>query len=607
MDKLFYNRDRSIQGGTLKQIILHLINNPSDQTAFFYGYQISRITTTRLSKVLRDLFQSSKSATEQSALASFVQKWIGEILIPHDACSINDELLTNIAKMSMTITALQLTLLKAKKLIRSGSKKPFAVPKSLEKGDQWTIIISASNVRPIADAITQLWIYRLPLTYISSFYYPTKNNELSYYSDLFNHLAVWVPQTILKFNSKKRSHTVKFFLKLAKQLRINNDFQGMFAVMAGLNHGSIQRLPDLWDSLPKKYDRLRQEMNMLCSPLNSLENYRKFVQTRKIPIVPYLGVYLSDIHHIADSHDTYIDPWNKELYNLSRILAAGRHLQTFFEYTSTLKQETPHLCDDLSSLIYHIPLPSENVAYFRSLTEKPLKSSFEWDLSTWTSARIKSWCETTCNITDAETINNVIFTLKTNRTLNSKNLVENGIVMRDRKTILQAQKQELSGYAEMIRNKSLDLWSTEELCFWINMKEYPKSIVDAIFSAGWDGRTLRDKDGVDKNTLREELGVDHMRLCVTLSSDLESLRTAGGANTEALLSSWSKNVLMRSRRISFSSETALLKPAARSNSDSQVLMKSRRISSFCETREDFEKDQIRRDSSPAKIKNNQNK
>jgi hypothetical protein len=317
-------------------------------------------------------------------------------------------------------------------------------------------------------------------------------------------------------------------------------------------------------------------------------------------MIPYIGLYLSRLDYISELYELFVDPWLNEMYNLNRILAAGNQVQTFFEYTSKFKDNFSKkriVSEELCSIICAYDVHPETL-YFKSMAEKPLQATFRWDLSSWPTSKIKTWCETECSLRNTITINRVISGVKKNGILTSENLRDAGIKsFLDRRVILKAQKQQMIEYTEDIKIKPLQVWATEDLCFWLYIREYPKTVRDAVFSAGWNGETLSDKIimSSDKKMIWAELGIDNLQLCHNLLADFEHLRNQGGISEDevkhviAKLDKLESEEKLAFRRNSLYGDSNFVVPSTcRTNSDSQVtaIKRSLRISSFAADNKD---------------------
>jgi len=118
----------------------------------------------------------------------------------------------------------------------------------------------------------------------------------------FNHISGWVATELLSVQDlSQRAKVLSTFIKLAGRCRKLNDFQTLFAILSGLSISSVFRLKQTWQQLSHK---VTNKFNILCSLISTpsmYKNYRIALQTAKLPIIPYLGVFLADITFLLDT------------------------------------------------------------------------------------------------------------------------------------------------------------------------------------------------------------------------------------------------------------------------------------------------------------------
>eukprot|EP01086_Lenisia_limosa_P012067 TRINITY_DN3936_c0_g1_i1.p1 TRINITY_DN3936_c0_g1~~TRINITY_DN3936_c0_g1_i1.p1 ORF type:complete len:950 (-),score=365.17 TRINITY_DN3936_c0_g1_i1:375-3224(-) len=134
----------------------------------------------------------------------------------------------------------------------------------------------------------------------------------------FNLVSNWVTTEVVSQidNLKQRTAVVEKFIKIAAHFRELNNFNGVMEIVAGLQSSSVHRLKKTWAGVKgksmAKYDELRELMNNR----GSYKAFRAAVHHAEPPLVPYLGVFLTDLTFIEDGNpDTII---NENLVNFSK-------------------------------------------------------------------------------------------------------------------------------------------------------------------------------------------------------------------------------------------------------------------------------------------------
>ena len=131
----------------------------------------------------------------------------------------------------------------------------------------------------------------------------------------FNHISKLTSYLILSTeNLKTRARVVAKLLTIAKFCRQYNNFGAVMGIIAGFNNAAILRLKLTMAQVPRKSLEIRQELEDLMSSGNSYRHYRTAMRDANPPIIPYMGVHLSDL--------TFIDEGNPD--KLGRLINFGK-------------------------------------------------------------------------------------------------------------------------------------------------------------------------------------------------------------------------------------------------------------------------------------------
>ena len=130
----------------------------------------------------------------------------------------------------------------------------------------------------------------------------------------FTRLSYMIPTDILtkRRNNDERKTYIRYMIRVANELLELGNFHGVFAVVAGLNHISVQRLKKLWkkDSTNKKdLDKLE----VVIDPHKNFAIYRDLLR-RSTRAVPYTGLVVSDIIHLLENQLIGETEINKKVY-----------------------------------------------------------------------------------------------------------------------------------------------------------------------------------------------------------------------------------------------------------------------------------------------------
>ncbi|XP_066913744.1 ras-specific guanine nucleotide-releasing factor RalGPS2-like isoform X3 [Clytia hemisphaerica] len=119
----------------------------------------------------------------------------------------------------------------------------------------------------------------------------------------FNQVSYWVTREILDTNTAKgRAERIAYFIKVAKKLQELNNLNCLKAVVSGLQCTPIYRLNKTWNVVPKRDKEKLEKLNELVCEENNSSKLRLHLQTTKLPCIPYLGMYLTDLTYINTIH-----------------------------------------------------------------------------------------------------------------------------------------------------------------------------------------------------------------------------------------------------------------------------------------------------------------
>jgi len=138
----------------------------------------------------------------------------------------------------------------------------------------------------------------------------------------FNTVSYWVAtEIVMQTMLKDRVNTLKKFIIVAEHLRDMNNFNGVMEIIAGINMWSVTRLKNTWEQLPKPQQDAVEKLNDLMSTQTNYKNYRAAIKNARLPVLPYLGIYLRDLTFIAENPDLYDK--EKGLFNFEKLKMIG--------------------------------------------------------------------------------------------------------------------------------------------------------------------------------------------------------------------------------------------------------------------------------------------
>lgn len=129
-------------------------------------------------------------------------------------------------------------------------------------------------------------------------------------TDRFNEVSGWVLTaicTVEKFS--ERTKVMKKMLEVAEALKKLGNFNGMMEILSALDRGPLFRMKKTINEVmkDKKYAAIYSECKALANRDKNFANLRAAIKLIDPPVIPYLGMYLTDL--------MFIDEGNKDMIN----------------------------------------------------------------------------------------------------------------------------------------------------------------------------------------------------------------------------------------------------------------------------------------------------
>lgn len=129
---------------------------------------------------------------------------------------------------------------------------------------------------------------------------------------------------------------------MAKKLHELNNLHSLFAIVSGLQSAGIYRLKKTWACLAKKEKQCYERLADIFSDNNNWENLRAYLESLRLPCIPYLGLFLTDLIYIDLAHPhkgsamSEPEPRRNRMNNILRVISNYQESN----YTHIQPQET---------------------------------------------------------------------------------------------------------------------------------------------------------------------------------------------------------------------------------------------------------------------------
>lgn len=125
----------------------------------------------------------------------------------------------------------------------------------------------------------------------------------------FNHIAKWVANMILlRDKAKHRAQMLEKFMNIALKLRQLNNYNGLAAVLAGLNGTAIHRLAQTRALVPAEVQKRFARLVILMGTQKSHFAYRLAWENSPLPRIPFIPLHRRDLVSAEEGSKTFVGP-----------------------------------------------------------------------------------------------------------------------------------------------------------------------------------------------------------------------------------------------------------------------------------------------------------
>ncbi|KAJ6243844.1 ras guanine nucleotide exchange factor a [Anaeramoeba flamelloides] len=159
------------------------------------------------------------------------------------------------------------------------------------------------------------------------------------FNEFSKHIATVIVQTE---NVKKRAKMYARFLKIGKSFLEMNNYDSLMSTIAGYTNSAVKRLKLTIAEVPKATAKLLLEYKSILKHDQGYKEYRFRLDKTEPPLVPYLGVFLTDITFISSGSPSTIDGLinfskRKLLYNVVNKIQEYQRVPYKFHYVHQIQ------------------------------------------------------------------------------------------------------------------------------------------------------------------------------------------------------------------------------------------------------------------------------
>ncbi|KAG6113714.1 hypothetical protein E4U14_001634 [Claviceps sp. LM454 group G7] len=202
----------------------------------------------------------------------------------------------------------------------------------------------------------------------------------------FNHVAKWVANMILlRDKAKHRAQMLEKFMNIALRLRQLNNYNGLAAVLAGINGTAIHRLTQTRALVSSEVQKRFARLLLLMGTQKSHFAYRLAWENSPLPRIPFIPLHRRDLVTAEEGSKTIIGS-NDDRINWKKFEVLGEILLPIMKSQGTAYPNlTKHNVARELILGCRMPMDDEEI-YQRSLQVEssalvpiePIKKKFPW-------------------------------------------------------------------------------------------------------------------------------------------------------------------------------------------------------------------------------------
>ncbi|KAJ2658973.1 hypothetical protein IWW48_003771 [Coemansia sp. RSA 1200] len=116
----------------------------------------------------------------------------------------------------------------------------------------------------------------------------------------------WISVLILSESTPdRRCRMLKYAIQLGIHLLALKNYDGVMAIRAAIFSAAVMRLKRSWAILPKKFNIMSKRLHEALDSDHNYANYRSVLHRSQPPLLPFLGLYLTDLTFLDDGNPTY--------------------------------------------------------------------------------------------------------------------------------------------------------------------------------------------------------------------------------------------------------------------------------------------------------------
>ncbi|KAG2383492.1 hypothetical protein C9374_004163 [Naegleria lovaniensis] len=155
----------------------------------------------------------------------------------------------------------------------------------------------------------------------SSRYSATTCPSLSLYIEFFNKLGVFTKFCIFykDLTVDQRATCIERLIIICEHLERLGNYNSLMAIYSALTSQSVSRMKNVWDKVSESSQNYIRHLEHLFMIRKKFENLRRAQFTRQPPLIPYFGIFMTEMTQIESIHNIYLDNISSSHVNMAKL------------------------------------------------------------------------------------------------------------------------------------------------------------------------------------------------------------------------------------------------------------------------------------------------
>jgi len=183
-------------------------------------------------------------------------------------------------------------------------------------------------------------------------------------------LSFWLATTVLYCDKRpQRVKAIEQMIDVASHLFTMNNFNTLMSIVAGLNLSAVHRLKKTFKKISSDRIKTFEKLHAIMRPDASFKSYRSSLMNAAPPILPYVGISLTDLTFIEDGNQD----GTAEQVNFKKRELLYKSIREVIQYQVDTYQF--EIVEPLNTFLQEVPyIPNDEDLYELSLFLEPRES-----------------------------------------------------------------------------------------------------------------------------------------------------------------------------------------------------------------------------------------